>query len=145
MHSRLIHEAQGQRSFAVILEEGDEAMAALRQFSRAHGISAAQVTAIGAFSSAKLAFWNVETKSYLERAFDEQTEVISLLGDIAVDQDEQPVPHLHAVLGRRDFSTVGGHFLAGMVRPTLEVIVTESPAHLRKVMDPEVGLALIKL
>jgi hypothetical protein len=30
------------------------------------------------------------------------------------------------------------------VRPTLEVIVTESPAHLRKRLDPGSGLALIR-
>jgi predicted DNA-binding protein with PD1-like motif len=31
------------------------------------------------------------------------------------------------------------------VRPTLEVIVEELPAHLRKAFDPESGLALIHI
>jgi hypothetical protein len=31
------------------------------------------------------------------------------------------------------------------VRPTLEVILTQPPAHLRKKKDPETGLALIAL
>ena len=31
------------------------------------------------------------------------------------------------------------------VRPTLEVILTESPAHLRREHDPESGLALIRI
>jgi predicted DNA-binding protein with PD1-like motif len=144
MHSRMLHEAQGQRTFAVIMEEGDEAMACLQDFAQAESISAAQVTAIGAFSAAKLAFWDVEAKSYLEREFTEQTEVISLLGDIAQDEAGKAALHLHALLGRRDFSTVGGHFLSGRVRPTLEVIVTEAPAHLRRVKDARVGLALIR-
>ena len=42
-------------------------------------------------------------------------------------------------------STVGGHVKQAVVWPTLEVIVTESPAHLRKRVDPETGLALIAL
>ncbi len=32
-----------------------------------------------------------------------------------------------------------------VVRPTLEVVLTESPAHLRKSFRPEYGLALIDL
>ena len=31
------------------------------------------------------------------------------------------------------------------VRPTLEVILTESPEHLRKRVDAETGLALIRI
>ena len=44
----------------------------------------------------------------------------------------------------RDGSAKAGHLGEARVRPTLEVIVTESPAHLRKVKDAETGLALIK-
>jgi len=62
-----------------------------------------------------------------------------------VDQAGKPKVHLHVVLGRRNAATVGGHLLEGRVRPTLEVIVTESPAHLRRVHDPKVGLAVIRL
>ncbi len=53
--------------------------------------------------------------------------------------------HAHAVLGRADGSTVGGHLLEGEVWPTLEVVVSEAPATLRKRVDPETGLALIDL
>ncbi len=74
-----------------------------------------------------------------------QSEVLSLMGDIAVDDEGKASPHLHVVLGFADGSTKGGHFLEGHVRPTLEVMVTESPAHLRRRHDPESGLALIRL
>jgi predicted DNA-binding protein with PD1-like motif len=51
--------------------------------------------------------------------------------------------HLHAVLGRSDGSTVGGHLLRGEVWPTLEAIITEVAPELAKRIDPETGLALI--
>jgi predicted DNA-binding protein with PD1-like motif len=35
--------------------------------------------------------------------------------------------------------------MSGHVRPTLEVILVESPDHLRKRLDLETGLALIDL
>jgi hypothetical protein len=61
--------------------------------------------------------------------------VASLVGDIAVGPDGKSSVHVHAVLGRRDGTALAGHLQEGRVRPTLEIIVTESPAHLCKVKD----------
>ena len=71
-----------------------------------------------------------------------QCEVLSLLGDIAAGADG-PQIHLHAVVGLPDGTTRGGHLLEGQVWPTLEVIIREAPAHLRKTSPPDVGLALL--
>jgi len=70
--------------------------------------------------------------------------VLSLLGDIAL-ADGKPKLHAHVVLGKRDGSAHGGHLLEAHVRPTLEVILTESPSHLERVHDPETGLPLIRI
>ena len=56
-----------------------------------------------------------------------------------------PILHVHVVLGLSDGTTRGGHLLEGQVFPTLEVVVTETPAELRKVMRPDLGIALIDL
>jgi uncharacterized protein len=59
---------------------------------------------------------------YKRIAVDEQVEVLSLLGDVAVT-DREPSLHLHAVLGKSDGNVVGGHLIEANVRPTLEVIL----------------------
>ena len=143
MQSKLLHEADGKRTFALILQNGDEAMRCLQDFAVKERLGASQVTAIGALSSARLAFFDWETKQYRPIPVEEQVEVASLVGDIAVGPDGKPSVHVHAVLGRRDGTAVAGHLQAGHVRPTLEIIITESPAHLCKVKDAESGLALI--
>jgi predicted DNA-binding protein with PD1-like motif len=145
MQVKLVHEEGGKRTYAVILQSGDEAISCLSEFAARERIGGAQVTAIGAFSTAKLAFFDWEIKQYRPIPVTEQTEVASLVGDIAVDPKGDPSVHVHAVLGRRDGTALAGHLLEGHVRPTLEVIVTESPAHLGKVKDAESGLALIRL
>jgi predicted DNA-binding protein with PD1-like motif len=145
MRSKLIHEAHGQRTYVVVLDEGDEIQACLGRFAAAEALSAAQVTAIGAFARATLLFYVWDTKDYERIEVDEQVEVVSLNGDIVLDQDGKPKLHLHAMLGRRDGSARGGHLDQAVVRPTLEVIVTESPAHLRRSEDARSGLALIRL
>jgi predicted DNA-binding protein with PD1-like motif len=75
---------------------------------------------------------------------DEQCEVLSLIGDVAEGEDG-PILHMHVVLGLSDGTTRGGHLLEGRVYPTLEVVVTEAPAELRKIMRPDVGIPLIDL
>jgi predicted DNA-binding protein with PD1-like motif len=74
---------------------------------------------------------------------DEQVEVASLTGNIALGPDGGPAIHVHSVLGRRDGTALAGHLKEGHVRPTLEIVLTESPAYLCN--DPETGLALIRL
>ena len=130
--------------YVVVLDPGDEAIAALSEFSRREGLSAAQVTAIGAFESATVGWYDRRRQQYRRIAVDEQCEVLSLAGDVALHTDEAQL-HVHAVLGLADGSTRGGHLLEGRVWPTLEVIIRESPAELRKTYRPEVGLALIDL
>jgi predicted DNA-binding protein with PD1-like motif len=75
----------------------------------------------------------------------EQVEVAALVGDIGIDEAGAPALHIHLVLGKRDGSAIAGHLAEGHVRPTLEVIITESPAHLRRRRDAETGLNLISL
>jgi predicted DNA-binding protein with PD1-like motif len=145
MRSKLLHEIDGKRTFAVVLKAGDEAMACLEEFARSQNVGGAQITAIGAFSSAELAFFDWESKKYLPIAVDEQVEVASLLGDIARGPDQRPAVHVHAVLSGRTGAARAGHLMKGHVRPTLEIIVTETPEHLAKVKDPTSGLALIDL
>lgn len=79
---------------------------------------------------------------YVDISIDGQVEVLSMIGDVALTDGEAEV-HAHVVVGHRDGSTSGGHLRKASVFPTLEVIVTETPAHLRKRHDPQIGLTLI--
>lgn len=134
----------GRRTFVVIGDEGDDAAEILNQFAREHNLAAAQVTAVGAFSQATVGWFDRAAKDYRRIEVDEQCELLSLIGDFAAS-DKGPVAHLHAVLGMPNGHVRGGHLLSGKVMPTLEVIVDESPGHLKKTQRPDLGLALIDL
>jgi predicted DNA-binding protein with PD1-like motif len=142
MRTKKLLSEGGERVFAVVFETGDDPVAGLTRFAEEHQLGGAAFTAIGAFSEATLGYFDLNRKEYDRIPVQEQVEVLALLGDIAL-QDGKPKLHAHVVLGRRDGSACGGHLLAARVRPTLEVIVTESPAHLNRKHDPRSGLALI--
>jgi predicted DNA-binding protein with PD1-like motif len=142
MKAAMLHEHQGLRSFAVILGSGDAAMASLAAFASEQRLGSAHFTAIGAFSRLVVAYFDWNTRKYEHRSIEEQVEVLSLVGDITLEGDT-PKVHAHIVVGKRDATAHGGHFIEGDVRPTLEIVLTELPRHLRRRFDPESGLTLI--
>jgi predicted DNA-binding protein with PD1-like motif len=147
MKHRIVAEGGRERTFAIVLDPGDEAVAKINEFARALGIRGAALTAVGAFSSAKLGWLDPERKEHREIAVDEQCEVLSLVGNIARDDRRggAAIAHAHAVLGLKNGETRGGHLFSGVVRPTLEIILVETPVHLHRTMRPELGMALIDL
>ena len=143
MDARVI-DAASERTWALVFETGDEVMSTLQRFAMQSGLTAARFTAIGAFRDATLGYFDCAAKQYEKIPVREQVEVLSLIGDVALEEGK-PKVHAHTVLGKRDGTAHGGHLLEAHVRPTLEVMLTESPAPLRRVFDPGVGLALIDI
>lgn len=134
----------GSATYVVVLDPGDEVMTVLCAFAADQHLTGAQVTAVGAFERAVVGWFDREARDYRPIRVGQQCEVLSLVGDVALGADG-PQPHLHAVLGLPDGSTRGGHLLEGRVWPTLEVVVRETHADLRKSYRPEIGIALIDL
>lgn len=139
-----MQEQDGQ-TYAVIFSTGDEVKAGLVAFARDKQLGGSHFTAIGAFSDVTLGYFDWQRKEYRKIPVREQVEVLSLVGDVALKENGEPEIHAHVVVGKADGTAWGGHLLEAHVRPTLEVILVESPGHLQRKHDPETGLALIRV
>ena len=128
----------------IVFEKGDEAVEQLLSFASDNDLRGSSFTAIGAFSDVTVAFFDRQTKDYQPIRIEEQVEVLSLIGNIAVT-DNGPKIHAHLVVGKSDGTAHGGHLLKAHVWPTLEVILTEWPTHLQRQIDEETRLPLINL
>jgi hypothetical protein len=136
--------SENPRIYVIVLETGDELLSSLNGFALTKRLASSSFKAIGALSSVELGWFNWESKKYQTAVkLDEQVELLSVIGDIAL-KDSEPQVHAHLVIGRQDGTAHGGHLLSATVRPTCEIVVTESPRHLQKEIDPESGLALIR-
>lgn len=135
------------RTYVLVMDVGDEALTELERFARDADVDGAHFTAIGAFSKVTLGWFDLDRRDYRTNEVTDQCEVVSLSGDItrADPTSEERKVHGHVVVGLADGRAMGGHLLHGLVRPTLEVMVTETPAVLRRRHDPVTGLALIDL
>lgn len=143
MKSKLIHQ-NGARTFALVFDTGDDPMTALSIFAKQLGLGGSHFTGIGAFRDVVLGYFDWEAKRYEPIPIGEQVEVLSLVGDIAMANGE-PKVHAHVVVGKADGTAHGGHLIEAHVRPTLEVVLVESPVHLRRRHDSASGLPLIDL
>ena len=142
MHYKQID--QTPKTFILVFETGDELAEGLKLFAIEQKLSAASFKAVGALSSVRLGWFSWESKKYEPSVqLDEQIELLSLIGDVAL-KDGEPQVHAHAVVGKKDGTAHGGHLLEAHIRPTCEVVLVESPAHLQKRIDPDSGLALIR-
>lgn len=144
MKHRLLEESDGRRSFVLVFEYGEEVVGPLSRFAEEMQLRGSSITGIGAFEKARLGYFNPATKEFHENAVDEQVEVLSLTGNVAESESGERKLHLHVVLGRKDATTRGGHLIDATVRPTLELMVIESPQHLIRDFDQASGLVLLK-
>jgi predicted DNA-binding protein with PD1-like motif len=128
--------------FVLVGEPGEDAFQLLSNFAKNNQLTAAQLTGVGAFRHATVGWFDRDAKDYRHIAVDQQCELLSLVGDIAL-ADDGPQVHAHVVLGLPDGTTRVGHLLSGDVWPTIEIVIRETPAMLRKTSHPELGLALI--
>jgi hypothetical protein len=143
MKSKLVWAAE--RTFVLVLDPGDEVLAAITRFAIENELQAASLTAIGAFQRATVGWFDLRRRAYRPIAIEEPCDALSVVGDIVMGEDGVPALHAHAVLGLSDGGTRGGHLLRAIVRPTLEVTLVETPTHLRRRRRLEFGLALIDL
>jgi hypothetical protein len=145
MQSKQVSSNKGEKIWILVLAPGEEAKETITEFAKKEKIPAASFVALGAFSRAVIGYFDWEEKKYMPIPVNSQVEVITLVGDIAEDEKGAPSLHAHTVLGLPDGSTRGGHLIEGYVRPTLEITLTETPAHLVRKKKPELGLALIDI
>jgi len=130
------------KTHMLVLRTGDDALKAITDFAGRKSIEGGSFSAIGAFQTSTIAYWNWDTKEYEPIEVSEQVEVLTMTGNVALAGDERRL-HAHVVLGRRDGSTIGGHLMKAVVRPTLEVFMVDLGTRLARTRDKTTGLWLL--
>ncbi len=128
--------------FLIRLEAGEEAMTSLRVWAAEQRVGFAVFWAIGAMRRATLGYFDTTAALYRQIPVEEQVEVLSITGNVALGEDGNPIVHAHAILGRADGSLVGGHLIEGWTFPMLEVVVRVFPEPVYRRADPTTGLTL---
>lgn len=131
--------------YVMRLEPGDEVMSTLEQFVEQEDMRGGFFFALGAFSRARLRYLNMKTEKYEDIPIEEQVEVVSLLGNVAMLPDGKRKVHMHASVSNEQGRTFSGHIGDAEVRPTLEVYLTKLDGELRREKDEETGMEQLAL
>jgi predicted DNA-binding protein with PD1-like motif len=143
MKSQLLDQSDGRRTYMLVFDVGDEVTSSLLNFATESHLEGSDFNGVGAFHDVVLGWFDWDAKEYRRNPVPEQVEVVSFAGNIGLSPNGDPVLHAHVAVAKHDGSAWGGHLLEAHVRPTLEVVLTESPTHLRRKVDPRYGIAFI--
>jgi predicted DNA-binding protein with PD1-like motif len=136
MHARIC-----ESGYLVQLEKGEDLVEALTDFATSHRITCASVQGIGAIEDISLGFFNCETKTYDEKVFEGEYELLNALGNISL-VDDKPFVHLHAQISGSDYKVFGGHLFSGKIAVTGEFFVYPKTLVINRKEVPEIGLKL---
>ena len=74
----------GAMVYLLVFDEGEEVIEMLTAFAEDRSIAGAHFSALGAFREAELAWFDCDAREYVPIPVDEQVEVASLVGNVAV-------------------------------------------------------------
>ena len=129
--------------YIVSIDNHQEIVGALSAFCEEQGIKCGLIEGLGAVNTATLRFLDPATKKYVDKTFDEQMEIASLVGNIS-EKDGEVYLHIHVTLGRRDYTVVGGHLLCATVNGACELAVKKLAGSVGRRFDEETGLNLYR-
>jgi hypothetical protein len=128
--------------FLLRLVSGENVLEKLTEFCGKEKISAGVFFGIGALSKAELGHFSMQEKKYSNKTFEEELEVLGFAGNISL-KEGKPFVHSHVVLGRKDFSCIGGHLISGVTGATLELFVFVFDSVLERKKDEGTELFLL--
>lgn len=118
---------------------------AIKVLVKNYEIKGGLINVIGAFKKFTIGYFDLNTKEYKFKTFEENVELISCMGNISY-KDGDPIIHIHISVGKGDYNLIGGHLSQpSIISVTAEVFIYEINQKLNRVNDPPFNLSLLEL
>ncbi len=127
------------------LEPGEDVLETVEKVAASHGIRTASLSAVGALSKARLAFFDRATRTYKEMSIDKDLEIVSCIGNVCMNEGK-PMVHLHMSVADDSGNCYGGHVRKGcQISITMELFLIEAAEDVTKEKDSATGLNLMNI
>ena len=113
----------------------------LLNVSEKEGLKSGWVNGLGAISNIEIGYWDIEEKIYVKKTFDEDYELLSLIGNVSL-VDNKPFIHTHISFSDTKFKVYGGHLFDAKVIAAAEFCIFTSEYHLHRKLNCDIGLSL---
>ncbi len=125
------------------LNRGEEIISSIQDLCRKENIKSGSVSGIGATQSVEAGFYSFKKKNYCGYCFNQNMEILSLLGNIST-KDNEPYLHLHIVVSNDEGEALGGHLTKAIISVTAEIFIDVIDIALNREPDTLTGINLIK-
>ena len=130
-------------TYVVRMDRGEEVLTQLQEMCRKEDIRLARVDALGAVDHAAVCVYDVPTKTFFKKSFDEPMEISNLCGTVT-RREGGVYLHLHVTLCDRELRAHGGHATELRVSATCEMTVTVIPGEVERELNEEIGLNVFR-
>lgn len=134
---------QDDRRYVLRFDKGEDVVAGLKDFMASGSITACAFQGIGAAQETELAFYNMETKQYQRKVFNQELEIVSIIGNGAMEGDS-PIIHAHGSFSSKDFIVFGGHVFKTIVSATCEIFLIKLEGKISRGLNEEFNLKLLQ-
>jgi len=118
---------------------GENVHEQLKNICQKHNVkSGVFVSAVGQLAWAELGFFR-QKGDYFPQKFERPLEVLSISGIVSASESGFDF-HPHISLAGGDKTVVGGHFIAGVVSVTLEIVIMKTDIAIKRKVEEETGL-----
>ena len=128
-------------TYIVRIDRGEEILASLTALSEKEDIRLAQVDGLGAIDHAMVCVYDVPTKTFFRKEFNEPMEISNLCGTVTRKEGKAYL-HIHATLCDKELKAHGGHATELRVAATCEIVVRVLPGEVDRKLDENIGLNL---
>ena len=137
----VIHQEDNFYTFS--FKKGEEIISTLKEYCETNNITAAHISGLGAVGSLDIAYYNLHTKEFERHILNEDLEILSLNGNVGIDEKKNIIIHVHGTFGRQDLSVLGGHIFSMRVSGAGELHVRTFAGAIERAYDEETGLTLM--
>ncbi|QQS43603.1 DNA-binding protein [Candidatus Roizmanbacteria bacterium] len=134
---------QQSNSYILRFDRGEEFISAIQDFCTKNNIKSGYFHGIGACHKLELSWYNLQTKKYETKVIEENLEITSLTGNIALI-DGSVFAHTHGVFGGRQLQAIAGHVKSMEISATCEIKLDIFEGTIERIFDEATGLKLMK-
>ena len=130
--------------YVLRLNKGDEILTEIKKLCLSEKIKTAQVMGLGATNYLEVGFYKNSEKKYYINKFEQDMEIISLIGNIT-SMNNEPYLHLHICVGDCNGNSFGGHLNKALISITGELFITSYDIDINRYKDEEIGINLLNI
>ena len=125
----------------VSIDKGELVNQKLLEVAQQEKLKSGWINGLGAISNIEVAYYDIEQKIYEKQNFDNDYELLSLIGNVSL-VDDKPFIHTHISFSDTEFKVFGGHLFDARVIAAAEFCIFVSDYHLHRELNCNIGLSL---